>query len=134
MKFIMVAGIARVCHEANRAYCQGLGDDSQLPWDEAPEWQRESAILGVEFRRDNPDSPPSASHESWLAQKVADGWVYGEVKDPVAKTHPCMVPFDRLPADQQFKDVLFQHVCDALMPLHRQGLDAIAKAAGEANR
>ena len=28
--------IARVCHEVNRAYCKALGDESQLPWVDAP--------------------------------------------------------------------------------------------------
>jgi hypothetical protein len=41
--------IARVCHEVNRAYCTSLGDESQLPWDSAPQWQKDSAINGVRF-------------------------------------------------------------------------------------
>jgi hypothetical protein len=46
-------------------------------------------------------------HENWTKDKVADGWVYGEVKDAAAKTHPCLVPYDQLPANQRFKDSLF---------------------------
>jgi hypothetical protein len=64
--------IAKVCHEVNRAYCQALGDDSQLPWDSSPEWQRESAMLGVKLHIDNPDAGPQAGHESWMAQKIAE--------------------------------------------------------------
>jgi len=41
--------IAVVCHEANRAYCSRIGDDSQPPWCDAPEWQKMSAITGVTF-------------------------------------------------------------------------------------
>ena len=41
-----IEDIARICHEANRAYCKAFGDDSHLPWDSAPQWQRESAIMG----------------------------------------------------------------------------------------
>ena len=106
--------IAEVCHEANRAYCATLGDDSQLPWAEAPQWQRDSATNGVLFHRDNPDAGDSASHDSWMAEKVADGWVYGAEKDPEAKTHHCIVPFDNLPIDQQRKDTLFRSICHAL--------------------
>lgn len=106
--------IAEVCHEANRAYCHMSGDTSQLPWAMAPEWQRESAIKGVEFRLDNPTAPTSAQHESWLAAKVADGWTFGEVKDATAKTHPCMVPYDQLPPVQQRKDALFAAIVQAL--------------------
>ena len=30
-------------------------------------------------------------HESWCAAKVRDGWIYGDVKDAEARTHPCLV-------------------------------------------
>lgn len=103
-----IVACAKVAHEVNRAYCIGLGDDSQAPWDEAPQWQRNSAVLGAEFTLDNPDAGDSASHDSWLAEKARDGWVHGEVKDPEAKTHPCIVPFDELPLEQQTKDALFR--------------------------
>jgi hypothetical protein len=103
--------IARVCHDANRAYCDSIGDFSQLPWGLAEVWQRNSAISGVAFHLGllvaGTDPKPSASHENWMREKLADGWQYGPVKDTVAKTHPCIVPFDGLPKEQQFKDVLF---------------------------
>ena len=41
--------IARICHEANAAYCLSLGDTSQTDWDNAPDWQKKSAINGVKF-------------------------------------------------------------------------------------
>ena len=107
--------IARITHELNRRWCQLTGDDSQPPWDGAPDWQRESAIAGVEFLRDNPDAPPSASHDSWLAQKVADGWRYGPTKDPARKEHPCMVPYEQLPAMQRAKDTFFVAAVRALL-------------------
>jgi hypothetical protein len=107
--------VARVCHEANRAYCAVLGDDSQPPWDEAPEWQRESAITGVWHVNGNRDAKPEDSHNSWLAEKRRDGWVYGPVKNPEAKQHPCCVPYEDLPEDQKRKDVLFLAVARALL-------------------
>lgn len=107
--------IARTCHEVNRAYCQALGDMSQPAWEDAPMWQRDSARLGVELHM-RKNVGPEASHESWMAQKVAEGWVYGPVKDPEAKTHPCIVPFDQLPREQQAKDFIFRAVVHALRP------------------
>lgn len=106
--------IARVCHEVNRAYCQSLGDNSQLPWESAPDWQKKSAILGVELHLADHDAGPAASHESWLKQKIADGWKYGPAKNPETKEHPCMVPFAGLPREQQAKDFLFRAVVLAL--------------------
>lgn len=109
-----VEQIAKVCHEANKAYCESIGDNSQKSWDEAEQWQRESAVKGVQYRLDNPDAPQSAQHDSWMADKVNDGWVYGEVKDAAAKTHPCIVAYDQLPDEQKKKDALFQAVVDSL--------------------
>jgi len=106
--------IAMVCHEANRALCLTHGDDSQLPWDAAADWQRDSAIKGVAFARANPDAGDSAQHDAWVADKLADGWSYGAVKDANAKTHPCLVPFDQLLPEQQAKDRLFRAIAHAL--------------------
>lgn len=109
----IVSGIARVCHEANAAWCRQNGDFSQSSWRDAPVWQRDSAILGVRFHITNRDAGDSASHDSWMAQKLADGWQFGLVKDPIAKRHPCIVPFDELPPEQQFKDTLFRTIVHA---------------------
>ena len=106
--------IARVAHEANRAWCKANGDMSQLPWEAASEWQRNSALSGVRFHLDNTEAGDSASHDEWMRHKLLDGWSYGEVKDAEAKTHPCLVPFDQLPPDQQAKDRLFRAVVHAL--------------------
>ncbi len=106
--------IAKVCHEVNRAYCRSLGDNSQVAWEDAPQWQRESAIKGVEFNLANPDAPESATHDAWLEVKKAEGWKYGAVKDVEKKEHPCYVPYDQLPKDQQCKDALFKAVVLAL--------------------
>ena len=110
-----IEAIAKVCHEANRAYCQTIGDNSQPSWEDAPEWQRNSAIKGVEFTRDNPSAPPSASHDSWLEEKRVHGWKYGPIKDAEAKEHPCYVPYDQLPPEQRAKDSLFQGVARSLL-------------------
>lgn len=108
--------VARVCHEANRAYCTTTGDLSQPAWDDAPDWQKESAIAGVAAIVDGRVTRPEDSHASWAAQKVADGWVYGPAKDPVAKTHPCLVAYEELPAEQRAKDYLFLAVAMTLLP------------------
>ena len=105
--------IARVCHEVNKAYCEALGDFSQPSWGDAPAWQQASAAMGVNLHLYG-DAGPEASHESWMAQKVAEGWVYGPIKDPERKQHPCMVPFDKLPPSQQAKDFIFRGVVHAL--------------------
>lgn len=104
----VIEACARASHEVNRAYCVALGDTSQPPWEHAPEWQRESAkqgVVGVLVKGNS----PKESHASWYEQKKATGWVYGPVKDPEKREHPCMVPYDKLPGEQKVKDDLFTH-------------------------
>lgn len=105
--------VARVAHEVNRAYCQALGDDSQPAWEDAPEWQRASARTGVDLHLSG-DFGPEASHNSWMKQKLEDGWRYGPVKNPETKEHPCLMPFPYLPKEQQAKDFIFRAVVHAL--------------------
>ena len=111
--------IARITHETNRAYCESIGDTSQPRWGDAPEWQRTSSVKGVVFhleaheRGERPS--PSASHESWLAEKRAEGWQYGPIKDPAKKEHPCFVAYEALPPEQRLKDYLFGAVVAAFV-------------------
>lgn len=107
---------AKICHQTNKAYCEVLGDTSQPEWENAPDWQVKSAIEGVTFHlKYAPHAiTPEISHQSWMAQKEADGWEYGEEKDEEKKTHPCMVPFNQLPLEQRTKDYLFKGTVDSL--------------------
>jgi hypothetical protein len=106
--------IARVAHQANKAYCESLGDMSHVDWEHAPKWQRKSAITGVNMHINNPEAGPQASHDSWMNEKLLDGWVYGELKDFEAKTHPCLVSFFELPHDEQSKDYIFRAIVHAM--------------------
>ncbi|MEV3895282.1 RyR domain-containing protein [Streptomyces anulatus] len=105
--------IARVCHDANRAWQVATGDPAVSPgWDEAPEWQRDAAVDGV--RQALRGASAEELHESWLEFKRADGWTYGAVKDGAARTHPCLVPYAELPPEQRQKDTLFGAIVAAL--------------------
>jgi hypothetical protein len=106
--------IAMVCHQANKQWCMANNDHSQKDWHEAEGWQKDSAIKGVEFKLNNPEAGEDAQHNAWMEDKLKDGWVYGEVKDITAKTHPCIVSFNKLPEFQQKKDALFCAIVNAL--------------------
>ena len=106
--------IARMCYQANKEWCALHGDHSHKPWAEAELSQKESAIKGVEFRLLHPSAGKDAQHNAWMADRIKDGWVYGEHKDAEKKTHPCIMPFEQLPAFQQKKDALFCAIVDSL--------------------
>jgi hypothetical protein len=107
-----IEACARAAHEANRAYCIAMGDNSQPSWDDAPDWQKSSARNGVEGVIGG--NSPKESHEGWLREKEATGWKYGPVKDPEKKEHPCFVPYDELPEAQKAKDSIFVNVVGAM--------------------
>ena len=99
--------IAATCHEVNRAYCIGHGDNNHAAWSNTPENIKQSAIDGVTFLLENPRSNASTLHDNWCAFKVEDGWSYGKVKDVEKKEHPCLVSYNELPPQQRAKDKLF---------------------------
>ncbi len=35
-------------------------------------------------------------HENWAAGRIKEGWTYGEVRDDIKKTTPCLVPYGEL--------------------------------------
>lgn len=106
--------IARTAHEINRAYCLAIGDNSQPSWDDAPDWQKTSAINGVSFHIANPGAEPEHSHIEWLKEKEATGWKYGPVKDAEKKEHPSFLPYADLPQTEKVKDYLFRAVIHTL--------------------
>ncbi len=107
--------IAEIAHQANKAYCEAMGDTSQVDWSNAQEWQRNSAHQGVLAHLANPYMTPEASHEGWLKLKTEEGWKYGEVKDVEKKEHPCFLPYCDLPISQKAKDFIFSAVVKALI-------------------
>jgi hypothetical protein len=109
----MIEQIARVCHEANYGYRVSLGEEPGPHWDEAPDWQKVSVRNGVQLHLDDPDTDVGASHAAWLEEKRATGWKWGPEKDPERKLHPCFLPFDQLPPEQQMKDHLFRAIVHA---------------------
>lgn len=118
--------MAQICHEVNKAYCEALGDTSQPSWENAPQWQKDSAMTGVLLHTDNPAAGPDDSHNSWLKQKTDEGWKYGPIKNPELKEHPCFVPYDELSKEQQAKDYIFRGIVHALNSI--KGSDPLDRA------
>jgi hypothetical protein len=105
--------IARVVHAANSELQAVLGDPApSQPWDHEPQEIRDNAVLGVRNARNG--MTPAEHHQAWVEDKMRQGWRYGASKDPVAKTHPCLVSFDQLPHEQRVKNVLFIAIVRAM--------------------
>lgn len=130
--------VAKICHEANKAYCVTIGDNTQPSWEDAPEWQKESAINGVRFHCLNENTTPADSHNSWLKQKQEEGWKYGEIKDADKKEHPCFTAYENLPKAQQVKDYIFKNIVEAYKqafytPVVTRGMELVGYSFNPSN-
>lgn len=45
-------------------------------------------------------------HEVWASERIKEGWTYGEVRDDIKKTTPCLVPYEELPENEKEYDRL----------------------------
>ena len=98
--------LAQMAHELNAVICRNNNQEA-AHWDDAPQWQKDSSLSGIEFALAHPDVTPEMQHNEWMDYKIKDGWKYGEKKDAEAKTHPCLVPFGELPKFERAKDAVF---------------------------
>ncbi len=69
---------------------------------------------GVIARQCGPErrTSPEKLHDDWVEAYRAMGWVFGEVRDPVEKTHPDMVPYSELGQLERDKDEVFVALCE----------------------
>lgn len=80
------------------------------------EEQRARRVAALKLCANVADDPQSR-HESWMAQHLADGWVYGPEFNPATKEHNNLVPWDQLPADARTKATVFALVAKATAEL-----------------
>lgn len=106
--------IARVCYEANRGYCRGLGDFTRVSWGALSEGERRARTTAVIWRIENLEATPSEIHDAWMRELKREGWILGDRYSERHRTHPNLRPWDELPAADQRKDILFASVIDAL--------------------
>ena len=43
-------------------------------------------------------------HDNWALGRISQGWTYGENRDDVLKTHPCLVPYSDLTEEEKYFD------------------------------
>jgi hypothetical protein len=107
--------IAAVVHDAQRRLQRIQHDPAPAPeWERAGSQMRHTASEGVRAVAGE-GLTPRESHERWCEQMRHDGWTTGPEKDPARKTHPCLVPYEDLPAHQRDKDELFVAITRALI-------------------
>ena len=44
------------------------------------------------------------THDVWAAQRIREGWTYGDARDDEKKKTPCLVPYSKLPESEKVFD------------------------------
>ena len=44
------------------------------------------------------------THEIWAKTRIQDGWTYGNERNDILKTHPCLVPYEKLSEEEKEYD------------------------------
>ena len=97
--------VARIVHEACRAYQNVLADPYPIePWDALDSWRRETVITQVKMIRMG--LSPEMIQDAWVRRIESSGWTWGITKDPMAMTHPGLVPWESLPPEDKKKVML----------------------------
>lgn len=110
----MVYAIAKVCHEANRAFRSVMGQSEGPDWGQCSDEQRHTTMAGVEYLLSTPIASPADLHHNWVEDMTAKGWTHGSVKDVDKKTHPCLLPYHELPPYERYKDKMFAAIVRSL--------------------
>ena len=90
--------------ESNRAQAQSIGEKlsaAGLSFDA----DESSAETVDEFDDATMLLLARNEHIRWMQEKLANGWVYAPVRDNEKKHHPCLVPYEQLPPEEQQKDI-----------------------------
>ena len=148
--------MARSIHEDYRSRAVADGKEGQgyaVTWEDLPEEVRESnrraaeAIASsvesigcdiipmtgwgrstFEFTDDEVDTLAKREHERWRAEREADGWTYGAVRDNAGKRNPILLPWDDL--YESDRDDNRDAVRDMPAQLARAGFEIIRPQAG----
>lgn len=104
--------LAATAHELNRKYRLSIGESADPHWEDVSPEMRRSTLIGVQGALSG--NTLAQQHESWMQERLSNGWVYGPVTDKPNRVHACLVPYEQLPAEQRLKDLLFRNVVLAL--------------------
>jgi len=93
-------------------------------WEDREDDFKEQFVKVVEKQcSDEKFEGPEQAHDSWWQKYIDMGWQYGPERSVEKRTHPDMVPFHELPADEREKDEIFLRLCYVAEAMQNAGSD-----------
>ena len=90
-----IVGVAKVVHEATRAFNETLGDFTYGPWSTTPPWYQRILVECITFLLTK-NMDVNQLHIYWSGKMVENGWKYGLLMNPKTKEHPNIKNFKEL--------------------------------------
>lgn len=111
-KYRTLVDIAQECHTKNNELMMMNGEEQNGNWDSLDRHTKFINLKSVIKALENPDLTAKDMHDEWMNNKIADGWKFGDVKDPELKTHPLIIDYDLMKDVDKMKDQIFIDVCN----------------------
>lgn len=111
-KYRTLVDIAQECHNKNNELMMMNGEEQNGNWDSLDRHTKFINLKSVIKALENPDLTAKDMHDEWMNNKIADGWKFGDVKDPELKTHPLIIDYDLMKDVDKMKDQIFIDVCN----------------------
>lgn len=70
----IIEGIAKTCHQANKAFCESMGDNSFTDWEDSEDWVKALTIFQVRNIIANPLEPHYGSHDAYVDKVPEITW------------------------------------------------------------
>ena len=133
IKSEIIRNIAKIIYEATRMEAE-WSKRSIVPekWDRRDEKFREQFIDIIDKYISQDKLPtPKEAHDSWVQSYLKMGWKYGEKRDVKKKTHPDLVPYEKLPKDERDKDAIFLAIVWAVKNVLKELKNNYAEVKGD---
>jgi hypothetical protein len=112
----IVADMARIAYEATRQLAM-VFNETRTAWDDLSDDLRQLIIQRAREHLEHPDWTAQSTHEAWVDRRLLEGWHYAADLDLRDKRHPHLVPFNKLPARERARQILFVSTIASLVGL-----------------